>query len=161
YYQVHTTGAIIDNNDIAAYPDQGGCGGICSIFGDHNQFLRNHIDGKWNEQFPVLRLGADDGIVLNAEHDDLVYGNVIQNVWDAGIETAGLISNTVMQSNQIQNAALAGIAAYYDTGWDNNIVSNNQITKTFVSIYVFFASYPGVPDPSTIVFQNNRIENNV
>jgi hypothetical protein len=161
YYQNATTGAVIENNDVVAYSDIGGCGGICSVFGDHNQFLANHVDGQWNGQTPTGSQGADDGISFNTEHDDVVLGNVILNVFDAGIETAGLIRNTVIQNNQIQNAGLTGIGAYYDTGWINNTVSANQVSQAFVGIYVFFASYPGVPNPATIAFQNNLIENNV
>jgi hypothetical protein len=168
YQQTGTSYATILNNNIEAYPVVETPATLALKHGMYNDVLANHIDGKWDGQ-ALDRIGTDDGIVLMYEDHDKISNNVIQNVWDAGIESEGLLSNTLIEGNQIQSAQETAIGAYVDTGWINNVVSTNQVVNSTDFIDIVFNSSTGpvfnvdlgLPPPTTLFFQSNTIGGNV
>jgi hypothetical protein len=77
----------------------------------------------------------------------------------------GLLSNTVILNNNIEDVA-GGISTYFNTSWQNNIVSGNQLRTAIEFLSVSFESLTllygaaAPPLPSVIIFQNNYITNN-
>ena len=109
----------ISNSKFAQVPANNA--GIFFKGGHGNQVINNTIDGGWNGNFvSYTKVGADDGIVLEYEADDIVRGNTISNVFDAGIEEVSTVAHTTtIQNNTITTAALTGIGGYYVAGWQN------------------------------------------
>ena len=63
-------------------------------FGANNVIRGNRIDGGWKGNLATWSMqGTDDGIVLDCENGDTIQNNTIANVFDAGFETVGLITN--------------------------------------------------------------------
>ena len=114
-------------------------GSIVLQYGSHNIIRNNNIDGGAKGIFENQD-GVDDGVVIMDEHDDIVDSNSIKNVWDCGIETTGIISNTVFNNNSTTNSGLCGIGAWYFSSWLNNTVSNNIFENT-QQPFLFFRSY--------------------
>jgi hypothetical protein len=134
------------------------------FFGDGggNQFLDIAIDGGYQGQ--CSKCAADDGILLNNEDGDTIRGNTIQNVFDAGVEGLGILTNTVITGNRIVNAAFAGIGAYWCTHWQGNSVSGNDVSASPRAAYFDYevdgahCSSQGLPSQ---LFINNTITGNV
>jgi parallel beta-helix repeat protein len=162
YYQQQTSWTDFRNNDVVAYSDIYIGAPVGSNGGSYNQIVGNTIDGKWDGVSPNLTQGADDGMNLGYEHDDQIRNNTIQNVWDEGIEPFGTLSNTIIADNQISNTRNAGIGAFINLGWVDNTISGNQAKNAGQIVGITFV--PGSsfgPVPTTAVFQDNQILNNV
>jgi hypothetical protein len=161
YYQQQTSWTDFRSNNLVAYSDIyiGAC--VVSTGGSHNQITENTIDGRWDGTSPPLTQGADDGILPEYESYDWIADNTIQNAFDAGIESAGTLSNTVIVYNNIRNVGNTGIGGWYNNSWQNNVVSGNQVQAAGTAIDVFFAPSPvSGPVPTTVYFQNNSFVNN-
>ncbi|MEK6984483.1 MAG: right-handed parallel beta-helix repeat-containing protein [Nanoarchaeota archaeon] len=126
YQQEYSSGNIIENNDVsyAQSFDPGGL--IISIFGSNNKIINNRIDGRSDGDL-LKQIGADDGIVLGDETEDIIQNNLIKNHYDCGIETLGFISKTQISNNNIKNNGLCGIGGWYWNSWKDNLVSQNII----------------------------------
>lgn len=100
----------IADNTINALPVIGGSFNILLDSGHDNTVARNVLDGKWDGVFNGLNsIGNDAGIIFQDESNDLISNNTISNVWNAGIETDGLVQNSIILGNRINKAGIAGI----------------------------------------------------
>ena len=120
YKQYYTIGSRIDGNTINSwYPPFGtitpSAAGVLSIYGSNNTIINNDINGR-SPGVHTPKVGADDGIILGDEDRDIVTQNTIYNIWDCGVETLGLISNTTISNNSIKNAGVCGIGGWH---WDS------------------------------------------
>lgn len=163
YQQYNSHNVTISVNSIAGVADELGAAGIVLDGGLSNQVLNNTMDGAWNG---VLALalqdfnGWDDGIVLRNETSDVISGNTIQNVWDAGIEASNSLMNTVISNNTIHHVLGAAIGAWWDIYWEGNQVINNQADDAWQLLIIYYAQSTDTP-PSTVHFENNRFVGNV
>jgi hypothetical protein len=133
--------------------------------GDHNQVIGNVLDGGYHghdlsgsgNDAP----GADDGVIIDNEADDLIQGNFISNVFDAGVEGLDLVSTTTIANNTFSNAVLAGVGAYWCTHWDGNVVSGNTSNN---SVYLVLIKWQSgslcSPSPPDGLFTRNSFVGN-
>jgi hypothetical protein len=135
---------------------------IVAKSGGHNTIVGNTIDGLWDgvpwdgvPSHPAV--GADDGILVYDETDDVIQDNTMRNIWDAGIEGVGTVANTLIDRNAVDNAAIAGIGAYYNTVWRGNTVSSNAVSRAPV-MFLFQNSARG--GATLFAFTDNRFLNN-
>lgn len=156
------TRVVVDHNVI-------GPGGYITLGrGSQNQVTRNTIDGGYHGHDTtgegtdaVPGEGADDGIVLSNEANDLVDGNSIVNVFDAGIEGVNEVTNTVITNNVISDAVLAGIGAYRCTRWVGNTITGNTVTRSQFLIYVLYLVNANCSQPlADRAFMDNTITSN-
>lgn len=138
-------------------------------YGGGNVVSGNNIDGMAKGVFED-KIGADDAITIFDESGDKVENNVLRNNWDCGIETFGVVTNSVFRANKIYNSGVCGIGAWYNSSWMNNVVSGNFISDAPQPIYFFyeFGLRPGgfdkrktMPADRGVYFTNNIFENNV
>lgn len=102
--------------------------GLYLTNGSGNLVLENTFDGGYDgSRNPV---GQDDGIVFGDETNDVIEGNIIRNVFDAGIEGVDAITNSKIVNNTIVNAGVAGIASYWCTSWIGNTISGNSVSNS-------------------------------
>jgi hypothetical protein len=102
--------------------------GLYLTNGSGNQVLENTFDGGYDgSRNPV---GQDDGIVVGDETNDVIEGNIIRNVFDAGIEGLDALTNSKIVNNTIVNAGVAGIASYWCTSWIGNTISGNSVSNS-------------------------------
>jgi len=127
--------------------------------GNHNQVLQCTIDGGWNGTSYNTQ-GADDGIFVEFESDDLIQGNTVRNVFDAGIEPLGQMTGTTIADNDIAAAGVAGIGAYWGTAWQSDTISGNTVSQTpqLFNIQYLTDASRGATNPG--LFQGNTITGN-
>ena len=141
-----------------------------SFSGANNTFDSNQIDGKSGIEPSQYGNGADDGIVIQDEIGDVLANNIISNVWDAGIETAGNIVNAKIIGNSISNVPV-GIGGWYWNSWRNVAVINNTVGGAIMlfQFYRLFGLRPenwwdGVayegPADTAIYFEGNLFSGN-
>lgn len=144
-----------------------GCSAVfVSNFGSRNTFVANSLDGRGTIGSPSN--GADDGILLTDETDDLLANNIIRNTWDAGIETFGNIVRTRISSNSMINVGHAGIGAWYSNSWYHVTVSDNAVRDAEYLFLLFRigglrpANWDGhgIPPDRFVYFQGNRFLRN-
>jgi len=116
----------------------------------NNYIHDNRMDGGSTGQ----RLGFDDGIVLQGANGESIDGdrvlrNTITNYFDAGIESVGRITNTIIAGNDIDTAYVAGIGAWFWDDWTHNTVTDNRMTNVLYAFYFYnkFGSDRGSADP--------------
>jgi parallel beta-helix repeat protein len=136
---------------------------------NNSQITNNTIDGGYHGQDlsggGTDGPGADDGVVLGDATNDLVSGNTISNVFDAGVEGVNHVSSCTISNNTITNAVFTGIGAYYCTAWTGNIISGNTVSQSLSFIEGFVltrdlcSNFPNRPGQA--VFVGNTITNNV
>ena len=108
---------------------------IFSTNGGGSSVLNNHIDGDW-DHIVGDKVGSDDGILLQNESGDVVQGNIVQNVFDAGIELVETVRNDLIANNVVIYAGTAGVGAYWGTTWSGNTVRNNQVFSSSSCVYI-------------------------
>lgn len=143
-------------------------GVIISNLGSKNKFINNKINGN-AEGLYEKQEGADDGIVIQDESEDLIQGNDIKNVWDCGIETLGSFSGTKIVENNIKNAGFCGIGGWYYNSWKDNVVTNNVAQDT-PELFILFRTYglrpsgwdieKRMPADNFFYFKNNYFSGN-
>jgi parallel beta helix pectate lyase-like protein len=131
--------------------------GIDAKGGSGNRIVDNVVDGAWNGD-AASRTGADDGVLLYGESGDIVQGNVIRNVRDAGIEGVSSVTNTIVSYNAIERVAIGGIGAYRNTKWRGNTIEGNLVSQT-QSMFLFMNEAVGGVT-SGFAFWHNQILNN-
>jgi parallel beta-helix repeat protein len=163
YYQTTSSSVTITGNTFTFSGSGTSEGDVVVDSGNHNTITGNAINGGWNGigGSAWSTQGADDGIILSAEDSDLVQGNTITSVYDAGIETVAQFSNSTLDGNTITMAGYAGIGSYYGTSWTGNTVSGNRVTSSaFLAYFDYVGNLAGWPQVSSIAFQNNTFTNN-
>jgi len=168
YEQSYSNNVVMRNNTFYPEIDKNlGINVIPSIiisnFGSGNQFINNEIDGRAEGIFEKQEY-ADDGIVLEDENNDLIQGNNIRNVWDCGIETEGIVSNTKITGNSIKNAGICGIGGWYHNSLKDTTIKENvvQDTPLLFSFYRVYGLRPAgwdkkkiMPADDNVYFSNN------
>lgn len=96
--------------------------------GRDNRVLQNTIDGGYDGSGNLV--GQDYGVFLVNEVNATIQGNTIRNVYNAGIEGADVVRDSLIADNTINNAAVAGVAAYWCTSWTGNTIRNNQVSRS-------------------------------
>lgn len=124
--------------------------------GQSNTIASNQIDGLW---MGSGQQGADDGILALNESGDVIQGNVIQNVWDACVETVGTATNLMVTNNSCSNAGQDGFGAYYATSWMGNSVDNNSVDRSPTFARILWNTATGYRG-GTIFLQNNIFDSN-
>jgi hypothetical protein len=175
WIQIYTTNSTINNNKFALNINNYHIvqSLIESDRGSNNQFIGNSIDGGSDAVWST-EIGADDGIFFADENANVVKNNTIQNTFNCGLETLGVISNATIDSNTIRNTGFCGIGGWYFNSWISNIVSNNIIDSAH-QMFDFLQDYglrPANYDPAGtysghmfpadtgVYFQNNQFINN-
>jgi Right handed beta helix region len=161
---IKSQNVIVRDNTIACSD----CVSPISFYGgSNNQLLRNKIDGGYHGNSLTGHggdgPGADDGVILVDESNDLVQSNRISNVYDAGVEGVNAVTNTTIADNQITNAIEAGISSYHCTTWEGNAIRNNTVitSQYLVEFYYFGADDKCYqPAPTSGSFRNNQIVSN-
>ena len=143
-------------------------GVISSSLGSKNKFINNKINGNAEGSYEKQE-GADDGIMIQDESDDLIQGNDIKNVWDCGIETSGNLFGTKIVENNIKNAGFCGIGGWYWNNWKDNIITNNVAQDT-PQLFTLFRQYglrpkgwdqeKRMPADDLFYFKNNYFSRN-
>ncbi len=154
--------------------------GVVRISGNSNKVIGNTIDGESDGIFRSppggafssdnKSIGADDGIVIGrgeANNNVILQGNTIRNVWDCGIETLGPIFNSQFTDNNITNAGLCGIGAWYFNSFKGNTISNNVINNvpqifTFLRTSTYQGSHSNFAPPYYFkdnIFTGNKFIN--
>ena len=169
YFQEYGTDTTIQDNTFALPPNPTSAiaSPIYLRYGSSTQVLRNKVDGSWDGQHQA---GADDGIVLEDEHGDLIDGNTFSNIYDCGVETLGLISDSVITNNVIENAGICGIGGWYWNSWRGNRVAGNSV-DTSLQLFLFnrygglrpagFDPEKKMPADIAVEFRDNTFEQNV
>ncbi len=139
---------------------------INSMGGSGNKIINNIMDGQSDGLFKNL-LGMDDGIVLGSESDvsieenrSLIQNNRISNVFDCGIETVGLVTNSTISHNQVDNAGVCGIGGWWSNSWQNNIVLENIANKTPALFSFSYKLRSPFNHPSQVFFTDNSFTGN-
>lgn len=137
---------------------------VISNNGNNNNILNNTIDGSWDSIDHASLTdykGADDGIGISWESEDKIFGNIISNNWDCGIETSGFIKNAQIMSNKINNSGLCGIGGWYWHSWIFNTIDSNIINKAAYAFYMFRAfGLDQNNNETNVYFKNNTFTNN-
>jgi hypothetical protein len=130
------------------------------------------MDGRWNGLLGAQYTynGADDGIALVDETDADVEHNAIQNVFDTGIEWAGVFRASTLHANYVANAGTAGFGGWYwqsiiDCAFTQNAFEN---TVQMYAIYHYYGLRAAgfdleqlMPADTGVYMQNNVFEGNV
>jgi len=128
--------------------------------GGGNVVKDNVIDGGWDGDISNWsKLGADDGIIINHESSDTLVNNRISNTWDAGIETAGEVANSLIANNTIANTVI-GIGGWWDSSVRNTAFIGNSVSRAHSLFTFFFAQNTGSSAPCGFIgnqFTNNRL----
>jgi hypothetical protein len=157
--------AIIRGNRISTDRREGAV--LLFRGGSGNRVVDNVLDGGYHGhdlsgQGNDTTTGADDGILLDNETGDIVQGNTIINVYDAGVEGIDSVTGTTIADNTITGAIVAGIASYWCTHWEGDTISTNTISQSRQAITVEYTigNCDQTPVPSG-AFADNTIADNV
>ncbi len=134
-YVDSSSAVVLDSNIILPAVDFGY--GVVLLGGHDNRMHHNAITGTYpGRNVPSIAYGADDGILLYEESADTISDNAIANVFDAGIESVGALSATVITGNRVDNAGFTAIGSWYGTSWTGNRVAGNTISNAPALLYV-------------------------
>lgn len=157
-YQGHS-----DTNDYVGFNTFGwqgaiGADSILSVGGSNNTVEYNVVTTNGTQN--TTQQGMDDGIGLQDENADLVRANTINTVWDCGIETSGLVSNSTFVGNKIIQAYKCGLGGWYWSSWHHNTVVDNTFDGSRYMFW-FYRLYGLRSNEQYIYFDDNTFENNV
>ena len=161
---------VVDHNTISTTAPRSAAA-IYLTAVSNSQITNNTLDGGYHGNDLAGQgsdgPGADDGIVLGDVSSSTISGNVISNVFDAGIEGVDSVSNSTIANNTITRAVFAGLGAYHCTSWQGNTISGNVISQSVAAMDEFVqidqlcnlggANPPGAFNGNTIV--NNTFRN--
>jgi parallel beta-helix repeat protein len=167
YQQDYSSSTIVDGNSLTCTSAL--CAAVVSMtYGGSNRVSNNQIDGTVPAHGSQFSFGADDGIVISEEHDDVITGNNIHNTWDCGIETGGTISNSKISWNTISNTTFCGIGGWYWMSLSNSNILRNTISGTS-NAFTFFRIYglrpanwngQGIAGDTGVFFTGNTFDGN-
>src|SRR2546430_798307 len=117
-----------------------------------------------NERLFVMDIvGSRDGL------GDRLEGNSFSNVYDCGVETLGLLADSVISNNVVQNAGICGIGGWYWNSWRGNRVTGNAVDAS-LQLFLFnrygglwpagFDPEKKMPADAAIEFHDNVFEQN-
>ena len=136
YQQNYGSSNIISNSRITAPPGLGSnfmAALVVSNFGQHTQVVGNTLDGSWNGTIvagsPEFS-STDDGVIVQDETDLLVQNNIVRNVFDCGFESSGQVSVATIRGNQISNAGICGVGAWYWSSVVGLTASQNTVDNS-------------------------------
>lgn len=159
-----STNNTVSNNTFVVDHDPTVNAAIYSYEGSSNTFTNNSIDGRWNERAATYEaIGADCGIDLGAESNDVVTNNYIHDCWNAGIETYDQSENTLIANNRINDILGPMVSSFWNTSWIHNTVRGNYGTNVAAIWDVQVWDNVGLrigPVPEHLYFQDNTFENN-
>jgi len=159
-----STHAIAANNTFVVDHDRTENAAIYSYLGSSNTFTNNTIDGRWDGLASSYEaVGTDCGIDIGNESYDVATNNTIANFWNAGIETFGVVNNTLIADNRISNILGPMVSSFWNTSWRNNTVRGNQGTHAACLWDIQTWDRADLrlgPKPSEVFFQNNTFANN-
>jgi hypothetical protein len=158
FQQESTSGSVIQNNTFLGDPGSIQAGLVVTDFGNTNTIINNTMDGKWNG-VPNAQVGADDGIVIQSEFNDLVLSNTIQNTFDCGFEGVGTLNTSVVDNNTISTANFCCVGAFLATNWQGNEVAGNSCTN-IGEMFAFRRSAGPIQGEPTVFFRDNAFRNN-
>jgi hypothetical protein len=123
--------------------------------------MHNDIDGGWDgvSRPSASQVGYDDGMLVLNEDADIVASNTIRNAWDACFETVGNLSNSLVAGNVLTNCDVAGVGAYYSTSWSGNLIVGNNVSRSALFAWLFWAGNPS-GSQTLITFANNVFDSN-
>jgi hypothetical protein len=118
----------------------------------------NTMDGSFTGG--AWHLAADDGVLLSDETEPIVQDNAIANVYDTGIEWAGLLNAAKIRRNTISHTGYTGIGGWYWASLLNSEIVANDISGVPT---MFYLQHTNVlrPIDTGIYFMNNRFEGNM
>lgn len=160
YLQDSSSNVTVSGNTIV---DTNGNANVTLAEGGHNTVVGNHIDGGWKGDLATWsQQGTDDGILLASETGDSVAGNTVANVFDAGLETVGAVSGTVITGNTFTSAGQAAMSSYWGTSWVGNRVLGNQASLTpYIGLFMYDGNSKAPGDTITVItFQDNLFDGN-
>ncbi|MBI5742545.1 MAG: right-handed parallel beta-helix repeat-containing protein [Candidatus Niyogibacteria bacterium] len=130
--------------------------------GYNNSIISNTIDGKsdgiWhggNGQ----DVGVDDGITMADENQLTIQGNIIQNIWDCGIEPTGNFFDSKIIGNNVKNAGYCLLGGWYWSSVKGNLIKDN-IGDDMPRLFVFFRARGLRTNDQYVYFKDNTFENN-
>lgn len=129
YQQYYAEASVIRGNQIRTTSPDVLAGLVVSAYGRHTQVLGNTLDGGW-DAFRAGWNGADDGVMLSDETDALVRDNDMRNLFDCGIEWAGVVTRMTAVNNRIDNAAICGVGAWYWASLQDSVVADNRVQRS-------------------------------
>ncbi len=128
--------------------------------GSLNHVSENTIDGS-SPGDRTMKVGSDDGVLLENETNDTISDNTIHNVYDCGIETIGSLTHSVVDRNLISNAGQCGIGGWYGLTITDTIFSNNILDDTFAPFVFFYSDGYGYWSKISADFSNNKFIGNI
>ena len=165
FSQNYGDGNTVSRNHITA-ASAFSAGTVLSVYGTGTHISGNVLDGSSTARFT----GADDGIVIEDERNAVIEDNTIQNVWDCGIEFAGVFASSTVARNRITNAAMCGIGGWYWLSVSKTTFVGNTVERSGTLFY-FSHDYglrPAgfdwdkvMPADTAVLFKDNVFEGNV
>jgi hypothetical protein len=131
--------------------------GIILVNSTGSSIVNNVIDGAWDGVIGSAK-GADDGIEVGPLTNSTIQGNAINNVWDCGIETSGLVANVRIADNNI-GRALFGVGGWFWNSWISNTVSSNTAANV-VRLFEFNRADGLYSGEQLVYFQDNTFTGN-
>ncbi len=167
--QIHVTDTILENNAFTcpADPSHDICWALImsQLGGQRNTYSGNNIEGGLGVKSDGSKKAAtDDGILLEDESDSVVDHNVINDVFDMGIENLGQLTNVKITSNRIKNLCQAGFGGWYYSNLVDNLFADNDVTCDKMLLYYRIgglrpAKYD-MPADTALLFTNNIFSGN-
>jgi len=166
YQQGYAVRVTLSSNSLVNTTGAPDAAMILSQFGSNNKITGNVIDGKWVGSGQGQ---ADDGIGINDESSDTVSGNSIANVFDCGIETSGVVADTIFSDNTIRRTGFCGIGGWYWNSLRGCTISGNTIDTVPAAFEFFrifglrpagFDSLHKLPADTAVYFSENVFDGN-
>jgi parallel beta-helix repeat protein len=170
----YSDSATISDNQVFGSTTFSGAGGIITSFSKHARIFGNTIDGGWNGQSrwdgQTFPFGLDDGIITDHVSDVVIENNTIRNVWDAGIEWVGSISDSIIRGNHIEKAGVCAIGGWYASSvWNVQFVRNeaSDVSRMFYILRIGGLAPAGsdpqhpLPAETEVRFLDNVFDGNV
>ncbi len=136
---------------------------VCLYTGQNNVLSGSTVDGGWDGNVTTTygKQGVDDAVLLNAQTNIAIVGNVLTNAFDAGIEpaTSDVPLTAIVRDNTITHVGYAGIGAYYIAGWQNSVFAGNTVTDS-PSLIRFDVTEASSAHLSAVALVGNTFENN-
>jgi len=156
--QLHAFQGTIAANSFTWTPGFDGAGMAISYAGNGTLIASNTMDGSFNGG--PWHYAADDGVVVQDEKEPVIQDNVIANVYDTGIEWAGMLDTGKVLRNRISNTGYSGFGGWFWMSSINSQFVANDVTES-PTMFQIFRAYALRPIDTGVYFTGNRFEGNV